>query len=352
MNSFPRFIDRQLQGMVNWLMLQEALARPADKGGMQGRGPFKLGGKPVYGLDEERDASGKAIAGSGGILYDGNSQGGIMGGALMALSPRICHGVLGVPGMNYSTLLRRSSDFQARTGEVGYSAALENSYRNPLDQTFIFSLIQMLWDRGESNGYMHNLSNGIGNTAEELALTTGPLRAAKDESKRMCAKKVLLHVGFGDHQVSIYAAEAMALTARMKCIGNMLPQGRHPLKGGAFLGIPAIGVNDQQFAGSALVEFDSTATEVDAPPLENFPPRTKADSHEHPRRALEGRVQKGEFLRSNGFIRNTCTQGGGFCDASSAQRRPLAASTSAFSQSELGRNDARLRSDSSIPAVK
>ncbi len=345
MNSFPRFIDRQLQGMVNWLMLQEALARPVAKGGMQGLAPFVVNGKAVFGLDEERDADGKPIAGRGGIFYDGNSQGGIMGGALMAISPRICHGVLGVPGMNYSTLLRRSSDFQARTGEIGYSAALENSYRNPLDQTFIFSLIQMLWDCGESNGYMHNLSNGIGNTAEEKALTTGPLRAAKDESKRMCGKKALLHVGFGDHQVSIYAAEAMALTARMKRIGNMLPEGRHPLKDGAFLSIPAIANSEEKFTGSALVEFDSTLAEVDAPPLENYPPRTRDDPHEHPRRALEGRVQKGEFLRSNGFIRNACSQGGGFCNASSSQRVPL-------TPAQLKNKDATLRSDTTIPAVK
>lgn len=352
MNSFPRFIDRQLQGMVNWLMLQEALARPAVNGGMQGLAPFRVAGKAVYGLDEERDAMGRPIAGKGGIFYDGNSQGGIMGGALMAISPRICHGVLGVPGMNYSTLLRRSSDYQATPGGIGYSAANDNSYRNPLDQAFIYSLIQMLWDRGESNGYMHNLSNGLGNTAEERALTTGPLRAATNEMQRQCEKKVLLHVGFGDHQVSIYAAEAMALTARMKRIGNMLPAGRHPLKDGAFLGIPAIPDNLSTFSGSALVEFDSTAVEVDPPPLENFPPRTKDDPHEHPRRAKEARVQKGEFLRSNGFIRSSCTQSSGFCDASAPQRRPLAASTRNFSQSELGQNDARLRSDASIPAVR
>ena len=46
------------------------------------------------------------------LYYDGNSQGGIIGGALMALEPDAEHGVLGVPGMNYSTLLNRSTDFE------------------------------------------------------------------------------------------------------------------------------------------------------------------------------------------------------------------------------------------------
>ena len=45
------------------------------------------------------------------LFYDGNSQGGILGGGLTALAPDFDRAVLGVPGMNYSTLLRRSVDF-------------------------------------------------------------------------------------------------------------------------------------------------------------------------------------------------------------------------------------------------
>ena len=47
----------------------------------------------------------------GTVAYDGNSQGGILGGALTAIATDWTHSVLGVPGMNYSTLLQRSSDF-------------------------------------------------------------------------------------------------------------------------------------------------------------------------------------------------------------------------------------------------
>ena len=52
------------------------------------------------------------------LYYDGNSQGGIMGGALVAVSPDIERGALGVPGMNYSTLLQRSVDFESRPGQA------------------------------------------------------------------------------------------------------------------------------------------------------------------------------------------------------------------------------------------
>ena len=47
------------------------------------------------------------------MFYDGNSQGGIIGGAFMAMSPDVSHGVLGVAGMNYSTLVERSEDFRS-----------------------------------------------------------------------------------------------------------------------------------------------------------------------------------------------------------------------------------------------
>jgi hypothetical protein len=45
------------------------------------------------------------------LTYDGNSQGGIYGGTLAAVGVDHDRAVLGVPGQNYSTLLRRSVDF-------------------------------------------------------------------------------------------------------------------------------------------------------------------------------------------------------------------------------------------------
>ena len=55
--------------------------------------------------------------------------------------------MLGVPGMNYSTLLNRSVDFDT------YSRIFEPAYPSPLDRQLIQSIVQMLWDRAESNGY-------------------------------------------------------------------------------------------------------------------------------------------------------------------------------------------------------
>ena len=62
---------------------------------------------------------GRSVIDTRRLFYDGNSQGGIFGGALTALAPDFTRAVLGVPGMNYSTLLRRSVDFDL------YSTILE-----------------------------------------------------------------------------------------------------------------------------------------------------------------------------------------------------------------------------------
>jgi len=85
--------------------------------------------------------------------YFGNSQGGILGGTLMAAHTEITRGVLGVPGAPYSLLLPRSVDFDS------YSIPIRLRYLDSLDRMFLICVIQMVWDRGEPSGYMHLMSN-------------------------------------------------------------------------------------------------------------------------------------------------------------------------------------------------
>ena len=49
--------------------------------------------------------------------------------------------------MNYSTLLQRSGDFDT------YKAILDPRYPDELDRIVGFSVVQMLWDRAEADGY-------------------------------------------------------------------------------------------------------------------------------------------------------------------------------------------------------
>ena len=94
----PEFFDRQQQGLLNFMFLARLMKH--DQGFVADPN-FQAGGEPVF--DNST------------VYYDGNSQGGILGGALMGVIQDVTRGVLGVPGMSYSMLLRRSIDFESFT---------------------------------------------------------------------------------------------------------------------------------------------------------------------------------------------------------------------------------------------
>ena len=173
MSFFPTLPDRAQQGMVNWHVLTRLIKHPDG-----------LASDPAF-----RTADGRLVFDATEVVYDGNSQGGIMGGVVVATSTEITRGSLGVPGANYSTLLRRSVDFDA------YGALLYASYPNSFDQSFILSFIQMLWDRGETNGYVNHLRRPDAFTA--LGHPTP-------------AHEAILNVAFGDHQVADVTPEVMS----------------------------------------------------------------------------------------------------------------------------------------------
>ncbi len=218
------------------------------------------------------------------VFYDGNSQGGIMGGALMAVSTDIRRGVLGVPGMNYSLLLRRSKDFDMYSDLLLYP-----SYPDTLDRSILLSLIQMLWDRGEANGYANHM-------------TDKPLKGTPTHD-------VLLHVGFGDHQVSHTTAEIEARTIGAHIHAPGTADGRHH-DNEPFFDIPEI--PEYPFDGSAIVIWDGGPVQNDndegtpSPPVVNVPPREGADPHERPRRQENAILQKSEFLKIDGSVVNVC----------------------------------------------
>src|SRR6185436_1195075 len=140
----------------------------------------------------------------------------------------ITRGVLGVPGMNYSTLLTRSVDFDT------YSMVLYPAYPNELERPLLFALIQMLWDRGEANGYAHHI-------------TTNPLPNTPQH-------KVLLHVAFGDFQVANCTTDVEARTIGASIYQPALALGRS-IDVTPYYAIPAI--PSFPFDGSAMVIWDA-----------------------------------------------------------------------------------------------
>jgi hypothetical protein len=58
--------------------------------------------------------------------------------------------VLGVPGMNNSTLLQRSVDYDL------YGSLINRAYTRAIERQLMFAVVQLLWDRGR----LHHLDHG------------------------------------------------------------------------------------------------------------------------------------------------------------------------------------------------
>lgn len=278
LSNFPVIPDGSQQGMLNFMYLARLLTHPQ---GFAGDDRFKVAGQPVFDPSE--------------VFYHGNSQGGILGGVVVAASKDINRGVLGVIGMNYSTLLTRSTDFTL------YSIPLYLAYQDDLDRNFAFSLMQMLWDRSENNGYAHHLSNN--------SAMGGP------------PNQVLLHPAFGDHQVTMWSADVMARTVgatvdRQRVSGERKLAAGFPLDPDAEVELPRLDYDNPVLAaGSALVYWDeqwltandrrcNSTTSTAAPPVGNVPPGNAAgaDPHECPRRDPQARCQSSSFLATGGLL--------------------------------------------------
>jgi hypothetical protein len=264
-SGMPTLPDRLQQGFLNALVLGRAMAHP---GGLAASPLLRSGGRP--------------IVQTGSIGYDSNSQGGIAGGALTALAPDFTRAVLGVPGMNYSVLLPRSKDFDA------YSQVMYPAYPDELERPLILDLAQLLWDRGEGDGYAQHM------TGDPLP---GTIRHT-----------VLLDVAFGDHQVTPFQADVEARTIGARIHTPILPAGRSPQAKPSW-GIPAIA--SYPFGGSAIVLWDAGPSRVNVPSLANTPNKGLEDPHELVRRTPAARAQKAAFLAPGGSLIDVC--GGAAC---------------------------------------
>lgn len=260
--------DRVQQGLLNNLYLARLMIHPK---GFVADANFR-GGPQDEPLIETSD-----------VFYYGISQGGILGGSLIAVAQDIRRGVLGVPGMNYSLLLDRAVGFD------DLRPPMDAAYPGELDRRFIFSAIQMLWDRGETNGYAwHMTGDPLPNTPPH---------------------DVLLHVAFGDHQVTHWSADIEARTIGAGIHFPAIAPGRSEDMTPHF-GIPAI--PSYPFYGSAMFVWDTGPFDMalnkgtPAPPVENQPPRLGVDPHGAPRVQPGARLQIAEFLRSTGKVINPC----------------------------------------------
>ncbi|MCU1396501.1 MAG: hypothetical protein JWM34_4929 [Ilumatobacteraceae bacterium] len=262
-SNFPTVADRLQQGVLNQIFLGRLMTRT---GGLSSLPAFTR-------------ADGSSMLDTSHLDYDGNSQGGIMGVMLAAVSPDIERAVLGVPGINYSLLLPRSVDF------AEYEAVFKPAYPNDLDRMIDIDLLQMLWDRGEGGGYAQHV-------------TSNPYEGTK-------AKTVLLDIAFGDWQVSELSGLVAARTMGVTIQRPILAAGRSDDADLAW------GLQSTVYpsTGSGAVIWDSGSDPI---PLEAVPPSTGRDPHEDPRSDPDAQSQKASFLFDDTLV-DVC--GGAPCTA-------------------------------------
>jgi hypothetical protein len=244
LHRLSTMFDRLHQGMLNSLMAMRAMHTT-------------FAADPTYGgtIDPERR------------YYYGISQGGIFGGVYMAVTTDVARGVLGVMGQPYNLLLNRSIDFDP------FFSLLNDSYPSALDQQLGLTLIQMLWDRLEPNGYTPHIQ-------EDLLPGTPP-------------HEVLMRVALGDHQVNNLGARLMARSVGATHLETGL---------GSVYGLETASEIAQ---GSSYIEYDFGLPED--PPC-NVPPRACDDPHGKVRTLEAAREQMDLFLRA-GITRNFCPAG-------------------------------------------
>src|SRR3954447_26162017 len=171
LSRFPLLTDRVQQGELDFLYLARLMVHP--------RG---FGADPAFQWDDTH----RSFIDIREAFYDGNSQGGINGGTVCAVSVDVRHCVLGVPGMDYSILLPRSSDYVAEKplatydptafdpgdplAQIGYSDLFDTSYPDQSQRILLLDLIQTLWDRSDPNGFASHLRSGLPNTPSHEAL--------------------------------------------------------------------------------------------------------------------------------------------------------------------------------------
>jgi hypothetical protein len=298
LSRFHTMIDRVQEGMLAFLYLGRLMAHPDG-----------LVSDPAF-----QNAQGQPVIKTGRAVYDGNSQGGIIGGSLAALMVDGDRASIGVPGMNYSTLLQRSTDFgrgthdeceRVASGDLpSYACLVYKAYPAEQDRQVVFALMQMLWDRGEADGYAwHMTGDPLPNTPNH---------------------EVLMNLAFGDHQVSNWAAAVEARTIGARLRTPTLDLFRDPTGGYQYFGeIPPIA--SYPYDGSAITVWDSGPVQADckhgtAPPLfTNLPvfaecgpagtPKDEQggqDPHELPRRTAADRRMKAQFLAPGGVVTDQC----------------------------------------------
>lgn len=244
-----RFTDRVHQGMVNQLAVTYAA-------------------RTTLGALTELQDDGVRVFDPEQTYFYGISQGHILGGTYVALSPHVSRAVFSVGGADFSLMMFRARPFGM------FLDAIAQTVPDALDQQKFAALTQTSFDRIDPLTYAPHV--------------LGDLYPGAPASRR-----VLVQYGLGDAQVPNVATE---LHARAMGLTQQLP---------ATWRVPMLPAEEGTVEGSALVQFDFglpsplPGTVADLPAADNA-------VHEGVRRDDDGREQVDRFLRPNGQVEVTC----------------------------------------------
>ncbi|HVV74466.1 MAG TPA: hypothetical protein VHC43_00400 [Mycobacteriales bacterium] len=232
LSVFPILADRTEQGELNFLYLARLMISPH---GFAKSPAFQRHGKTFINLHD-------------GVYYDGNSQGGIYGGTVCAVSIDVRRCALGVLGMDYPLLLPRSVDYVADKpltevvtsdgiqivsdpagidpgnlyGSIGYSNILDTFYPDQSQRQLLLDILSSLWDRDDPDGYAsHMTSSAVGGLLRDCT-GQGVVPVAKVDTTCPVATPdhhVLLQAAWGDHQVANITAFDEARTIGARAVG-------------------------------------------------------------------------------------------------------------------------------------
>lgn len=254
MSGFPRLADRMHQGILNHVLLARTMTkRLATLPEITSRGIV---------LDPARS------------YYTGISQGGIYGATVVAASPDLQRGHLGVPGNNYGFLLTRSRNFDV------FFLGIAAGYPERWKQLALLATIMQIWEQTDPVSYLRHLH--------------------ADPFPGQGPNEVLLAPAKGDVQVAVTSNEWIARSDIGIPIMTPYDTVRTSPSGTETATYPRTG------SGIVLYDFGNPWPDesVNQPPTSDF-----ADPHELPRRNDLHNAQLIHFLET-GEIIDVCSDDG------------------------------------------
>lgn len=245
------FIDRVHQGMANFITLSEAV-------------------RTVLPTLPELEVDGQNVVGDELYFY-GISQGAILGGTFMGLTPHISKAAFSVGGADFSMMMFRAAPF------IPFLALIGAHMDNRLDEQKFAMLSQTTFDRIDPLTYA--------DLVLESPLEDGP-----------ASRQLLFQMGIGDALVPNLGSHFYARSLRL------------PLLSPAPRAVTGF-VETEGPLQSALVEYDFGVSPL--PGLTATPPSMANEVHGGLRRLDRANDQLDAFFQMNGGVTNACD---GVCD--------------------------------------